>query len=68
LIIGGIAFATPTEAGPTVPPGTIFPLYTRSETAWLNWSPAITLTNARVKGSAGAASSVLLNDINPPEK
>ncbi len=41
LVAGGIAFATPTEAGPRVASGARFGVAERSEPEWLAWSPAL---------------------------
>jgi paraquat-inducible protein B len=68
LIIGGIAFATPNDPGPPVSPGATFPLYTKPENSWLDWSPSISITNAKAKGSGDASPSMLLNDVSPPSK
>jgi len=68
LIIGGIAFATPTDPGPPASPGTTFPLYAKPESPWLDWSPSITITNAPAKGPNEASPSVFLNDVTPPSK
>ncbi len=67
LIIGGIAFATPTDPGPPAHSGDTFPLYAKSDNAWLNWSPLIAITEAKVGGDADASPSVLLNDVSPAE-
>jgi paraquat-inducible protein B len=41
LLVGGIAFATPSPPGPMAPKDTIFSLYEKPEDKWLKWSPAI---------------------------
>jgi paraquat-inducible protein B len=68
LIIGGIAFATPTDPGLPARPGSTFPLYDKPESSWLDWSPSIAITNAEAKGTGDASPSMLLNDVNPPNK
>jgi paraquat-inducible protein B len=68
LIVGGLAFATPTDHGPQAHSGDTFPLYAKSDTAWLAWSPVIAIPEAKVGDDADAAPSMLLNDVNSPEK
>ena len=75
LIIGGIAFATPTEPGPPAPAGSVFTLYEKSDNDWLTWSPAIaiTTTNSKKSDSSGGSGnnpspSTLLNDVTPSGK
>lgn len=41
LVAGGIAFATPADAGPRVTSGQRFGVAERSEPEWLSWSPAL---------------------------
>jgi paraquat-inducible protein B len=43
LLSGGIAFATPTEAGEPATDGAVFRLYEKPEEAWKNWMPVINL-------------------------
>ena len=66
LIIGGIAFATPTDPGPPAPSGTLFELYTKVDPAWQNWSPVIPIPTVSASNNNDTP-SVLLNDVNPPE-
>ena len=48
VVIGGVAFATPNEAGEQAPAGALFPLHDKVENKWLGWAPSIALTNATV--------------------
>jgi len=43
LIAGGIAFATPPDAGSASVTGRRFPLHRRAEEEWLGWRPAVAL-------------------------
>jgi paraquat-inducible protein B len=43
LLVGGIAFATPSPAGSPAHKDIVFPLYEKAEDKWLKWSPAIEL-------------------------
>ncbi len=65
LVIGGIAFATPTIPGILATNGDVFPLNEKVDGKWLNWSPAIAITNAPAKASQSPPSSLLLNSVNP---
>ncbi len=64
LIIGGIAFATPTQPGPPAHSGDTFTLYDKPEKSWLDWSPTIPITSMQTGGNASSP-SVLINDVNP---
>ncbi|MEM9801041.1 MAG: MlaD family protein [Planctomycetota bacterium] len=44
-LVGGVALATPVDAGPAVSTGSRFPLYADPEDAWLDWQPALPLGN-----------------------
>ena len=44
-LIGGIAMATPVDAGGAVAAGTRFPLFADVEDEWLDWAPALPLGN-----------------------
>jgi len=68
LVIGGIAFATPSPAGKAAVDGDQFQLSEKSEERWLKWSPTIELTNANPTASADSASSLLLNTMEPASK
>jgi len=46
MLGGGIAFATPNKPGAGVSDGAQFPLHSKGEKQWLEWSPAIQLYNA----------------------
>lgn len=46
VIIGGVAFATPDDAGNPAVAGAVFPLHPKEENQWLDWSPLIAITNA----------------------
>jgi len=65
LILGGIAFATPSPPGILATNQSLFPLNDKLDGKWLKWSPIITVTNASVKASQTPASSFLLNSMNP---
>ena len=43
LLLGGIAFATPPEAGREAPDGTRFPMDAKPEDDWFEWRPSIPL-------------------------
>jgi len=43
LLVGGIAFATPSPPGIAAPPETIFALHEKPEDQWLKWAPTIPL-------------------------
>jgi len=64
LVIGGIAFATPTTTGTLATNGDIFPLNDKVDGQWLKWSPAITITNAPARSAQSPPSSLLLNSVN----
>ena len=65
LLVGGIAFATPSNFAGIATNGTVFPLHDKSEEKWLKWTPSIPLTNANpVTPTAGLPSL----DLNQPEK
>ena len=68
LIIGGIAFATPDNAGPLAPAGAVFTLHDKSEDKWLQWSPSIAITNAEVGASAKKVVSPILDNLSQPQK
>ena len=61
LVIGGIAFATPSPPGVMATNGAIFPLNDKADSKWLDWSPAIIITNAPAKASPSPPASLLLN-------
>jgi paraquat-inducible protein B len=62
LVIGGIAFATPDDYGKPATNNTIFALHEKIENKWLEWSPAIVLTNPTVAAPANESISPL--DLN----
>jgi paraquat-inducible protein B len=68
LVIGGIAFATPTSPGSVATNRSVFPLNEKVDDAWLKWSPSIEITNASPMASQGSPSSLLLNSVNPNSK
>ncbi len=68
LVIGGIAFATPSPPGPMVSSHETFPLCEKMEDKWLKWSPRITVTNASIKISHDSPSSLLMKSVNPGSK
>ncbi|HTX22080.1 MAG TPA: MlaD family protein [Candidatus Aquilonibacter sp.] len=65
LLIGGIAFATPSPPGILATNGSIFPLNEKVDDNWLKWSPAIGITNTQIKPSQSPPSSFLLNSALP---
>jgi paraquat-inducible protein B len=65
LVIGGIAFATPPPPGILATNGGTFPLNEEVDKKWLEWSPAIVITNASIKMPQNSPSSLLLNSVNP---
>jgi paraquat-inducible protein B len=68
LVIGGIAFATPSSPGILATNGSTFPLNEKVDKKWLKWSPAIVITNASIKMPQGSPSSLLLNSVNPDSR
>jgi paraquat-inducible protein B len=68
LVIGGIAFATPSPPGILATNGSVFSLNEKAADQWLKWSPSIETTNASPKAPQGSASSLLLNSVNPNSK
>jgi paraquat-inducible protein B len=59
VVIGGIAFATPDDYGKLATNDTNFALHEKVENKWLEWSPAIILTNATMASPANDAISPL---------
>ena len=68
LVIGGIAFATPTSPGVLATNRSVFPLNEKADDVWLKWSPTIEITNASPVAAQGSPSSLLLNSVNPSPK
>jgi paraquat-inducible protein B len=68
LVMGGVAFATPDDAGRPAAAGAVFSLYDKPDNKWLLWSPSIALTNASVATPAGSPSSPILNNLNQTQK
>jgi paraquat-inducible protein B len=68
LILGGIAFVTPSSPGAAAAAGASFPLYEKMDDKWLEWSPSIMITNAAPVATQDSASSLLLNTVNPEPK
>jgi paraquat-inducible protein B len=68
LVIGGIAFATPSQPGDLAAEGDIFPLNEKVDEKWLKWSPTIGLTNASITTPQDSPSSLLLNSEVPDAK
>jgi paraquat-inducible protein B len=68
LVIGGIAFATPSPPETLATNGGVFPLNEKVDEKWLKWSPSIEITNASPTTPQGSPSSLLLNSVNPPPK
>jgi hypothetical protein len=52
LLAGGVAFATPPEAGPEVAMCAHFPLFQRPEPEWLQWRPSLPVGLALVPSGA----------------
>jgi paraquat-inducible protein B len=67
LVIGGIAFATPTMPGSPATNGMVFPLNEKLDDKWLTWTPQIGVTNAQTQISPSEPSALLLNKMNPGE-
>ncbi len=68
LVIGGIAFATPSPPGILASNGVTFPLNEKVDDKWLNWSPSIEITNAGFTTPRSPPSSIILNGVNPNSK
>ncbi len=68
LIIGGIAFATPSSPGDLAAEGETFPLEEKLDQKWLEWSPVIAITNASVSLPQSSPTSLLLNNSVPDSK
>jgi paraquat-inducible protein B len=67
LVIGGIAFATPSPPGPEATADTAFTLFDKPEKSWLEWSPAIPIS-PKSQNPADVPQSVLMEDINQIQK
>lgn len=67
VVTGGIAFATPDDAGPPASVGTLFALHERPEDQWLAWSPHLNITNATVS-VPGNEAIVDLNNMSQSQK
>jgi paraquat-inducible protein B len=68
LVIGGIAFATPSQPSDLAVDGDSFPLNEKLDEKWLKWSPVISLTNTTVTTPQDSPSSLLLNSSVPDSK
>ena len=68
LIIGGIAFATPPTPGNMVSNGCIFQLNEKVEAKWLEWSPAIAVTDASAAISDNPPASLLFEGADSDSK
>jgi paraquat-inducible protein B len=68
LIIGGIAFATPSPPGDLASNGAVFPLNEKMDEKWPKWSPAIEITNLNSVAPQDSPSSLLLNSVSPDSK
>jgi len=68
LILGGIAFATPSMPGNLAAPGSRFPLNEKVDDNWLEWKPFINLTNVNANAAPESPSSLLLNSVDPTSK
>ena len=68
LVIGGIAFATPSPPGILASNGCNFPLNEKADEKWLNWSPSIEITNTGPAAPRSPPSSIILNSVNPNSK
>ena len=64
LIIGGIAFATPSPPGEPPAPETVFMLNDKVDEKWLKWTPSIEITNANPVTPQDSPSSLLLNNLD----
>ena len=67
LVIGGIAFATPSPPGPEVNADTTFTLFEKEDAKWLEWSPAIPIS-PKSENPADVPESALMEDINQVQK
>jgi paraquat-inducible protein B len=67
LVIGGIAFATPSSPGEPAPQQTVFPLNEKVEDGWLKWSPSIPIANTKIKMSESPP-VLLLKSMNQDSK
>jgi paraquat-inducible protein B len=68
LIIGGIAFATPSIPGDVVSNGCMFQLKKKVDEKWLEWSPVIAVTNASATVSQNPPASLLLDSMDTDSK
>jgi paraquat-inducible protein B len=68
LVIGGIAFATPSASTDLAVAGDSFALEEKVDEKWLKWSPAISITNVNTASPPDSTSSMLLNTVAPDSK
>lgn len=68
LIIGGIAFATPSIPGDVVSNGCTFQLNEKVDEKWLAWSPVIAVMNADAAVSQSPPASLLLDSMDTDSK
>ena len=64
LLVGGIAFATPSPPGPAPLRQQVFPLHDKPENKWLKWSPEIDI-GPPTDGSQPEGGGVDLQQLNP---
>jgi paraquat-inducible protein B len=64
LIVGGIAFATPTTPGPVAPAGSVFTLNDKMDDKWSKWSPTILIKGSQAKTLDNGPSPAIMNDVN----
>lgn len=64
LIVGGIAFATPTTPGPVASAGSVFTLSDKMDEKWSKWSPTIPIEGSKAKALDNGPTPAILNDVN----
>jgi paraquat-inducible protein B len=64
LLVGGIAFATPTTPGSVAPAGSVFTLYDKMDDKWSKWSPTIQVKGVKAKVLENGPSPAILNEVN----
>ncbi|HTB86202.1 MAG TPA: MlaD family protein [Candidatus Sulfotelmatobacter sp.] len=67
MVIGGIAFATPSPPGPEANANSTFTLFEKEDAKWLEWSPSIPIS-PKNENPADVPQSALMEDINQAQK